>query len=127
MDLKLIIANIRSDKLDAVEKRLEKLNVERINVAKVKGFGEYHNFFAANWLTTEVRVEIFTKAEEVDTITTAIMEAAHTGVPGDGVVAVLPIERLYLVRTRSEATPDNFWPHATAEQQATGTSPLGMS
>lgn len=127
MDLKLIIANIRSDKLDAVEKRLEKLNVERINVAKVKGFGEYHNFFAANWLTTEVRVEIFTKAEEVDTITTAIMEAAHTGVPGDGVVAVLPIERLYLVRTRSEATPDNFWPHAMAEPQATGTSPLGMS
>lgn len=127
MDLKLIIANIRSDKLNAVEKRLEKLNVERINVAKVKGFGEYHNFFAANWLTTEVRVEIFTKAEEVDTITTAIMEAAHTGIPGDGVVAVVPIERLYLVRTRSEATPDNFWSHATAEPQATGTSPLGMS
>ena len=118
MELKLVIANIRSDKLNDVEKRLEKLNVERINVAKVKGFGEYHNFFAPNWLTTEVRVEIFTKTEEVDAVASAIMEAAHTGVPGDGVVAVLPIERLYLVRTRCEATPENFWPRAAAERAA---------
>src|SRR5919106_297163 len=106
----LIIANIRSDKLNDVEKRLEKLGVERINVCKVKGFGEYHNFFAPNWLTNEVRLEIFTKTNEVDAITSAIMEGAHTGVPGDGVVAVVPIEKLYLIRTRSEATPESFWP-----------------
>jgi nitrogen regulatory protein P-II 1 len=105
----LIIANIRSDKLNEVEKSLERLGVERINVCKAKGFGEYHNFFAPNWLTSEVRVEIFTKKHEVEAITTAIMEAAHTGVPGDGVVAVLPIDKLYLIRTRSEATPENFW------------------
>lgn len=119
MDLKLVIANIRSDKLNDVEKALEKLNVERINVAKVKGFGEYYNFFASNRLTTEVRVEIFTKAEDVDAVAAAVMEAAHTGVPGDGVVAVVPIERLYPVRTRSEATPENFWPRAIAEAQDT--------
>lgn len=118
MDLKLVIANIRSDKLNVVEKKLEKLNVERINVAKVKGFGEYHNFFAPSWLTTEVRVEIFTKAEEVEAVTSAIMEAAHTGVPGDGLVAVLPIEKLYLVRTRSEATPETFWPRFAPDQAA---------
>ena len=110
MDASLIIANFPSDKLKDVEKKLEKLGVERINVCKVKGFGEYHNFFAPNWLTDEVRVEIFTKREEVEAITSAIMDAAHTGAPGDGVVAVIPIERLYLIRTRCEATPENFWP-----------------
>lgn len=36
----LIIANFREDRLADVEKRLEKLGVERINVCKVKGFGE---------------------------------------------------------------------------------------
>ncbi len=51
----LIIANFRSDKLKDVEKRLEKLDVERINVCKVKGFGD-HNYFAPNWLEYEVRV-----------------------------------------------------------------------
>jgi nitrogen regulatory protein P-II 1 len=113
MDARLIIANFRSDKLDAVEKRLERLGVERINVTRVRGFGEYHNYFAPNWLDFEVRVEIFTKKEEVEAIAAAIMDAAHTGVRGDGVIAVIPIETLYLIRTRSEATPDTFWPRVT--------------
>lgn len=117
----LIIANFREDKLGDVEKRLERLGVQRINVCKVKGFGEYHNYFALNWLTREVRLEVFTKEEEVEAVMSTIMDAAHTGVPGDGVVAVLPIEKLYLIRTRSEATAENFWPKTEpprAEQRA---------
>lgn len=106
----LIIANFRSDKLNDVEKRLEKLGVERINVSRVRGFGEYHNYFAPNWLDYEMRLEIFTKRAEAELIAQAIMEAAHTGIAGDGVVAVLPIDTLYLIRTRSEATPETFWP-----------------
>jgi nitrogen regulatory protein P-II 1 len=108
----LIIANFRNDRLTEVEKRLERLGVERINVCKVKGFGEYHNFFASNWLDSEVRLEVFTKEEEVEPVASAIMDAAHTGVPGDGVVAVLPLEKLYLIRTRAEATVESFWPRS---------------
>lgn len=110
----LIIANFRREKLNEVEKKLERLGVERINVSKVRGFGEYHNHFAQNWLDSEVRVEIFTKNHEVETIASAIMEAASTGFPGDGVVAVLPINKLFLIRTRSEATPETFWPREHA-------------
>jgi nitrogen regulatory protein P-II 1 len=108
----LIIANFRDDRLNDVEKGLERLGVERLNICKVRGFGEYHNNFAQNWLAREVRVEIFTKEEEVEAVVSTIMEAAHTGVPGDGVVAVLPIDKLYLIRTRHEATPEEFWPKA---------------
>lgn len=114
MDARLVIANFRSDKLEEVEKKLEQIGVERIDVSKVKGFGEYHNYFAPNWLGLEARVEIFTRKEKVDAITAAIMDAAHTGLPGDGVIAVVPVERLYLIRTRSEATPDTFWPKTAA-------------
>ena len=78
--------------------------------------GEYHNFFAPTWLTQEVRVEVFTKQQEVDAVVAAIMEAAHTGVPGDGVVVVVPIEKLYVIRTRSAATAETFWPR-TAPQK----------
>ncbi len=110
MDIKLIIAMIRRDKLEEVERKLQQIGVERINVTKVKGYGEYQDFFARNWMVEEVKLEIFTKNEEVDSIAAAIMEAAHTGLPGDGVVAVMPVEKLFLVRTKSEATPDEFWP-----------------
>jgi hypothetical protein len=30
--------------------------------------------------------------------------------PGAGIVAVVPVEKLFLIRTRAEATPEEFWP-----------------
>ena len=114
MDIRIIVAIIRRDRLEQVEKKLRDIGVERISVSKVKGYGEYHNFFARNWMVEEVRVEIFTRKDEVEAITSAIMEAAHTGLPGDGVVAVIPVENLFLIRTRSEATPDEFWPQGAS-------------
>jgi nitrogen regulatory protein P-II 1 len=110
VDTKLIVAIIRRDRLEAVEEKLQKIGVERINVSKVKGYGEYRDFFARDWMVEEVRIEIFTKQEEVDGITTTIMDAAHTGLPGDGVIAVVPLDKLFLIRTRCEATPEEFWP-----------------
>ena len=109
MDVKIIVAIIRRDKLEEVEKRLRDIGVECVNVSKVKGYGEYHDFFARSWMVEEVRVEIFTRSDEVETLTSAIMEAAHTGLPGDGIVAVIPVEKLFLIRTRSEATPEECW------------------
>lgn len=110
MDIRQIVAIIRSDRLEAVEEKLKGVGVERINVSKVKGYGEYRDFFARDWMVEEVRLEIFTRQHKVDAIIGAIVEAAHTGVPGDGVVAVLPVDKLYLIRTMAEATPENFWP-----------------
>ena len=110
MDIKQIVAIIRRDKLEEVEEKLQGMGVERINVSKVKGYGEYHDFFAQDWMVEEVRLEIFTRKGKVETITAAIMDAAHTGVPGDGIVAVVPVEKFFLIRTRAEAIPDEFWP-----------------
>ena len=110
MNIKLIVAIVRRDKLERVEKKLQDIGVERIDVSKVKGYGEYRDYYTRDWMAEEVKFEIFTRADEVDSITTAIMDAAHTGEPGDGIVAVVPIEKFFLVRTRSEATPDEFWP-----------------
>ena len=110
MEIKMIVAMIRRDRLEEVEKSLQDIGVKRINISKVKGYGEYHNFFARNWMVEEVKLEICTRADEVEAITATIMEAAHTGLPGDGIVAVMPVEKLFLIRTRSEATPEAFWP-----------------
>ena len=114
MDIRIIVAIIRRDRLEQVEKKLQDIGVERISVSKVKGYGEYHNFFARNWMVEEVRIEIFTRKDEVESIATAIMDAAHTGLPGDGVVAVMPVEKFLLIRTRSEATPEEFWPQGAS-------------
>jgi nitrogen regulatory protein P-II 1 len=114
MNIKLITAIFPRDRLEAVEKTLQAIGVERIDVSKVRGYGEYRNFYARDWMIDEVKLDIFTRTDEVESITTAIMDGAHTGEPGDGIVAVVPIEKFYLIRTRSEATPDEFWPKHAA-------------
>jgi nitrogen regulatory protein P-II 1 len=108
MDLRAVIAIIRRDQLERVEKALREIGVRGINVSKVKGYGEYHNFFAADWMVESVRLEIFTRKDRVDAIMATILDTGHTGSPGDGVVVVYPIERFANIRLRSDVTPDNI-------------------
>lgn len=110
MEIRLLIAIIRRDKLSDVEAKVRQLGAERVDVSSVKGYGEYRNFFTNSWMGDEVRLEIYTKKEQVQAIAAGIMDAAHTGMPGDGIIAVVPVEQLFLIRARAEATPDEFWP-----------------
>ncbi len=106
MELSAVIAIIRREKLEEVERALRELGVSGISVSKVKGYGEYHNFFAGDWMVENVRLEIFTRKDKVDAITETILNTAYTGSRGDGIVAVFPIEKFFNVRLQSEAVPD---------------------
>jgi len=106
MCFRKVTAIIRSDALEKVEQRLHELGVPGISVTRVKGYGEYANFYSNDWMTTHARVEIFISAQRADEITQAIMDAAYSGVAGDGIVAVLPVEKIYLIRQRAEVPPD---------------------
>lgn len=99
MEFRKVTAIFRPDRLEAVEDQLRKLDVRGVSVTKVKGFGEYANFYSSDWLCTHVRIEIFLSASRAQEIATAIMDAAHTGLEGDGIVAVLPVEAVYHIRT----------------------------
>ena len=101
-----VTAIIRSDALEKVEQRLQELGVPGISVTRVKGYGEYENFYSRDWLTTHARVETFISARRADEIAQAIMDAAYSGVPGDGIVAVLPVEKIYKIRHRAEKQQD---------------------
>lgn len=103
MAWKKVVAIIRTDKLGEVEERLKKIQVRGISVTRGKGYGEYANFFTPDWSVTHARLEIYCKASRTDEIAGAIMDAAHTGLAGDGIVAVIPVERLYRIRSRTEA------------------------
>ncbi|MFD2274043.1 P-II family nitrogen regulator [Undibacterium arcticum] len=46
MNLKYVIAIIRPDVLAALETKLGSLHVRGLTVTKVKGFGEYTDFFS---------------------------------------------------------------------------------
>ena len=76
MNIKLITAIFPRDRLEAVEEKLRRIGVERVDVSKVRGYGEYRNFYARDWMVDEIRLDIFTKVNEVPSIAAAIMDAA---------------------------------------------------
>ncbi len=102
MQYRKVTAIIRRDVLEKVEKKLLAIGVNGISVTKVKGFGEYTDFYSRDWLVSHMRIEIFTHATNTDVIVQTIMDTAHLGLEGDGIIAVLPVEKLYRIRTRSK-------------------------
>ncbi len=104
MGLKKVTAIIRKDALKPVEQTLQDMGVTGISVTQVKGYGEYADTYTKDWLVSHARIEVFTSEEQAEHIAEAIMGAAHTGDAGDGIVAILPVEKLYRIRTRAPVT-----------------------
>jgi len=103
MEWKKVVAIIRGNKLREVEERLKDLRVDGISVTRGTGYGEYANLFSRDWCVTHARLEIYCEASRADIIVQAIMNAAHTGSAGDGIVALIPVEKLYRIRSKAEA------------------------
>jgi len=104
-----VTAIIRCEVLEKVEHRLRELGVHGYSVMQVKGCGEYTDFYSIDCMTTHARVEIFMSAKRAEAIAQAIMDAAHTGLEGDGIVAVLPVYNVYRIRKRAEMQPDELY------------------
>jgi len=107
MNYKKITAIFRCDACQKVERELQKMGVQGFSMMKVKGYGEYADLYNSDWMVSHARIEIFTDEDKVEHVVNTIMDAAHIGLAGDGIIAVLPVEKLYRIRTRSESDINN--------------------
>lgn len=105
MALRKVTAIIRTEVLEEIEQHLEAIGVPGISVTYVKGFGNYANFFKSPPLVTHARIEIFIEESRVKSIVDTIMECAHTGRAGDGIIAVLPVEQIYKISRKAAVDP----------------------
>lgn len=108
MELALVVAIIRSDKLSAAEEKLHEIGVRGITVIRARGFGEHspaHDLMGRALMVDQVKLEIYVAREQAERVVTVIIDAAHTGA-GDGIVAILPVHRVLSIRTRSETIPN---------------------
>ncbi len=109
MEFAKVTAIIRNGMIENVEMALEKAGVSAFTVAKVKGVGERERKFSVfNGPSTHFKIEIFTKGNRTEQIAGAIMDAAHTGSVGDGLVAVLQCTRSSGFETRALQNPAKF-------------------
>ncbi len=95
MSSKYIIAIVPSDLLEALERELARVHAPGLTASKVRGYGEYGNFFGNDWTSSNTKIEIFVDEASVEAIVQAIVAVAGSSLPGAGIVAVLPVERFF--------------------------------
>jgi nitrogen regulatory protein P-II 1 len=107
--MKLIQAVIRKEKLADVLSALFAQEIYGITVAKVQGHGgetetveTYRGSTVKMELTEKVKLEIGVTEPFVQKAVDAILKSARTGEVGDGKVFVLPVEKVYRIRTGEE-------------------------
>lgn len=107
--MKLIKAYVRTWKVDGVIRSLQRAGAPGITVARVHGvgYGYEPNLFTLAPRefpkTPEIsRVEVACGADRVEELLSALVAAARTGDPGDGIVFVVPLERVVRVRNGQE-------------------------
>jgi len=102
MSFKKITAFVRPSLLGKIEEALKDECVPGLSVSQVKGYGEYANLYAKDCTVSATRIEVFIDAECAESVAQAIMCAAHTGLEGDGIVVISPVEQIYHVITREK-------------------------
>ena len=106
MEFAKMTAIIRNAMVENVEMALEKAGVSGFTVVKVQGVGEWEKKFSLfNGPSTHFKIDIFTEGNRAEEIAGVIMDAAHTGSVGDGLVAVLPVHKVLRIRTKALAEP----------------------
>lgn len=103
-----VTAIVRLERVVRVEAALQDIHVSGVSVSRVKGYGEYADFFARDWMDQYARFEIFTSAEHGDRIVQAILAAASSETRGDGIVCLSPVEQVWRVRSRAPAPLDGM-------------------
>lgn len=104
--MKLITAIIRPERLPRVLEALFKADVRGFTITRAQGHGgemvavtNYRGTAAKMELHDKVRLDIGVSEPFVDVTVRAVMQAARTGEVGDGKIFVLPVERVYRIRT----------------------------
>ncbi len=108
--MKYIIAMIRPEKLEAVKKELQKVEVNGLTVSSVSGYGAQRGHleiernkaknFEAN-LLEKIKIEIAVNDDYLKTTVEAIQKGSKDkdGYVGSGKIFVLPLENVIRIRT----------------------------
>jgi nitrogen regulatory protein PII len=104
--MKLITAIIKPFKLDEVRAAITALGISGMSVTEIKGFGRQRGhtelYRGAEYTVDFVpksRVEIAVRADMVDQVVDAIINAAKTGKVGDGKIFIADLQRVVRIRT----------------------------
>jgi nitrogen regulatory protein P-II 2 len=104
--MKKVEAIIRPFKLEDVKIALVNAGIVGMTVSEVRGFGRQKGQverYRGSEFTVEflqkLKLEIVVDDDKVDTVVSAVQDAARTGEIGDGKIFVTPVEQVFRIRT----------------------------
>jgi nitrogen regulatory protein P-II 1 len=107
--MKLVVAIIRPEKLNTVLEELYRSDIQGLTISRVQGHGgerehveTYRGLTVKMELSEKVRLEVGVSNHFVEPTVRAILKGARTGAVGDGKIFVLPVEKIYRIRTGEE-------------------------
>jgi nitrogen regulatory protein P-II 1 len=107
--MKLVVALVRPEKAGEVLEALFRADVQGLTISRAQGHGgetekveTYRGTTVKMELQEKVRFEIGVSDHFVEPTVRTILAAARTGEVGDGKVFVLPVEKIYRIRTGEE-------------------------
>jgi nitrogen regulatory protein PII len=98
--MKMITAIVRTTSLDNMVKSLEDTGIREMTISEIKGIGEETPLFKP--YTMHSRIDIIVPDEKADKIADVILRHAHAGLPGDGLIAVHPVDYMIKIRTKEK-------------------------
>ena len=102
-----VVAVVRPARLADIEKNLLSSGLDGMTIIAAKGLGEEKQFtlrlFVGTFLSEleRTKIEIITTADKVDKVVDNLVKQGRmdSGHPGDGIVYVLPVEKVLRIRT----------------------------
>ena len=104
--MKIVTAIVRPESLEPIVKALETEGIIGMTISEVKGVGEQVQVFST--YTIHKKIEIIIPDDRVDGVTNVIFEHGHTGFPGDGLIAILPVDCLIKIRNKEKMCDVDF-------------------
>ena len=101
MNISKVSAIVQPDRLKAIEQRLLEIGVSNYSCFEIRGRGHYANLYAADGMTNHTCIELFIQSDKAKEVAEEIMDVAHTGVEGDGIISIEMVDALYKIETKT--------------------------
>jgi nitrogen regulatory protein P-II 1 len=125
--LKKVEAIIREDKVNDVKDALAEIGIMGLNIFEVRGHGRQGGIqlvgragtYQVNMLP-KIQVNIVLSDRNLEAAIDAVLKAAYTGEPGDGLIFVSPIDEVIRIRTRERGQDAMMYPGDIDERKKLG-------
>jgi len=125
--LKKIEAIIREDKVNDVKDALIEIGIVGLNIFEIRGHVRQGGIKLSGRAGTymvdmlpKIQVNIILSDRNLEETIEAILKAAYTGEPGDGLIFVYPVDEVIRIRTRERGQDAVMYPGDIDEKKGRG-------